>query len=775
MPGDDLEGLLARERRARALLQWVALAAADASSVGGVLQAAVDEVCQRMAWPLGHALLRGPDGLLASAGIWHADMPERFAAFRRVTEATRFAPGVGLPGRVLATGQPVWIPDVTRDANFPRATVAELGVRAALAFPVLLHREVLAVLEFFSTDAVEPDLPLLEVMATLGTQLARVIERTRAEAALRQSELRFRTVAETAHDAIITADSAGHIVSWNRAAEAAFGHTEAEVLGKPLTLIIPPRLRERHNRGLERVRDGGAHHVIGRTVELDGLRKDGSEFPLELSLAVWEIGGERLFTGILRDITERREQAERLAASERAAVEASRAKSLFLANMSHELRTPLNAILGFVQLMERDGSLTADQRDNLAVITRSGEHLLDLINDVLSISKIEAGESTLNPVDFSIRALLDGVRDMFRARARRRGLALVLDVRGDLPERVRGDEGKLRQVLINLVGNAVKFTEVGGVALRASWTDGRAAFEIEDTGPGIAPDAIERVFQPFVQDDAGTRASEGAGLGLAISRHFVGLLGGALRVTSELGRGSRFAFTAALPPATGAGAPARDPRRVLGLAPGQGEIRVLVVDNEPDNRRLLTRLLTSVGFTVDEAVDGREALERWERSRPRLVWMDMRMPVVDGYAATRAIREREAAAGGHTVVIALTASAFEHDRPRILAAGCDEVVAKPFREAVIFDAMARWLDVRFVHDAAPAPPAAPALSPARLAALPPDEIRGLERSLGAGDDLRAREAVARIAVRDPALGDELMRMVRGYQLDELLGLLERAR
>jgi two-component system sensor histidine kinase/response regulator len=762
---------LARERRARGLLQWVALAAAEAASVGTALQAAVDEVCRHTGWPLGHALLRGPDGRLTSAGIWHAD--GRFAPFRAATEAQRFEPGVGLPGQVLASGRPHWIMDVTRDENFPRAAAAEtLGLRAAFAFPVLSRREVLAVLEFFSSEAAEPDLPLLEVMATVGTQLARVMERTRAEEALKQSELRFRSVTETAHDAIITADADGRIVSWNRAAEGLFGHTEAEAVGQPLTLIVPPRLRAQHTEGMARVRVGGERKVIGRTLELDGLRKDGSEFPLELSLATWAIGGERLFTGILRDITERRVQAAKLAASERAAVETSRAKSLFLASMSHELRTPLNAILGFVQLMERDATLTTEQRDNLGVILRAGEHLLGLINDVLSLSKIEAGESTLNPVDFALRRVLEGVSDLFRARAERRGLSLAFEVAPDLPPSVRGDEGKLRQVLINLVGNAVKFTERGGVTVRVRARDGRAGFEIADTGPGIAPEALERVFEPFVQAQAGAGAGEGVGLGLAISRHFVRLLGGELRATSELGRGSCFAFEAALPAAAGDGPPAPEARRVLELAPGQGEIRVLVVDDDADSRRLLVRLLSTVGFVVEEARDGREAVARWAELRPRLVWMDMRMPGLDGYEATRAIRARETA---RTAIIALTASAFEHDRPLILAAGCDDIVAKPFREAAVFEVMARWLDVRYVYDDVALDAETRALSPARLAALPPDERAELERSLDAGDDLEARAAVARIAARDPVLGDELMRLVRDLQLDELLGLLERAR
>jgi two-component system sensor histidine kinase/response regulator len=758
---------LASERRARSLLQWVARAAAEAATVEGALAAALDEVCRRMEWPVGHVLTVGADERLGSARIWHMEDEPRYAELRRASESMRFEAGVGLPGRVLESGRPLWIMDVTEDVNFPRARqVHDLGVRAALAFPVLLGRKVVAVLEFFSPETAEPDPPLLEVMDAIGTQLARVMERARAEGALKQSELRFRSVAETAHDAIVTSDEAGRIVTWNRAAERLFGHTEEEVRGQPLAIIIPERLRERHLRGMERVRQGGERHVIGRTVELDGLRRDGSEFPLELSLATWVVGGDRFFTGILRDITERREQAARLAQSERAAVEANRAKSLFLANMSHELRTPLNAILGFVQLLERDPELSSEQRESLAVITRSGEHLLGLINNVLSISKIEAGQTTLHPVDFSLRRLLSSLRELFGVRAEGRGLELRFELAEDLPDSLRGDEGKLRQVLINLIGNAVKFTDAGRVMVRAAWSDGRGRFSVEDTGPGIAGDDLERVLQPFVQ--GGARASEGSGLGLAISRDFVRLLGGELKAESEPGRGSRFSFDVELP-LSEEPAP-RVERKVATLAPGQTPPRILVVDNADDNRRLLVRLLQSVGIDAAEAADGAAGFARWQELQPQLVWMDMRMPVVDGYRATRLIREAESKEGKpRTVIIALTASAFDHDHPEILAAGCDEVVLKPFRDAQIFESLERWLGTRFLHEAA-APPE-PVLSLARLGQVPAEQREALLRALGEGDDLAARRAVE--AVADAELGAALMARVRNFEFDQLLALLER--
>ncbi len=782
----DTDEDLRRERRARMLLQSVAVAAARSRDLEETLRALLREVCQATGWPVGHVLRLAPDGALESSRLWHLEDVVSYEQFRAVSETTRFHPGVGLPGRVLAGGKAHWIMDVLRDDNFPRAASArDLGIHAAFAFPVLAHGEVALVLEFASPETVPPDLPLLEVMETIGTQLGWILERRRAEDALRDSELGFRSLADTANDAIVTADANGSIVSWNGCAERMFGHTREAILGRPLLEIIPERFRAAHHAGMQRVRDGGERRVIGKTVELAGLRADGTEFPLELSLASWQVGERTFFSGILRDITDRKLAEDRLRAvaaqlerSERAAVDASKAKSLFLANMSHELRTPLNAILGFVQILERDRHLASEQREHLAIISRSGEHLLGLINDVLSVAKIEAGETELHPVDFELPRLLTGIREMFHLRAQAKGLSLVFDHGTELPPRVHGDEGKLRQVLINVLGNAVKFTERGGVALRARYEAGRAHFEIEDTGPGIAEDDVARLFEPFVQASTGSKAAEGTGLGLSISRDFVRLMGGELTVKSSLGSGTRFGFDVPLPHATTA-SPPRSTSPVVGLEPGQVVPRVLVVDNSRDNRLLLSHLLRAVGLEVREAVDGKEAVEVWREWQPAFVWMDMRMPVLDGYEATRQIRSLEAersSAGSRTAIVALTASAFEHDRASILAAGCDEIVPKPFREDVVFDTMARHLGIRYLRaEGAPRSEATggETVTAARLASLPEAVRAELVRTLSEGDDLGAQKAVDRVEALDPALAEALRHLVRGFRFDELLGVLER--
>jgi PAS domain S-box-containing protein len=290
------------------LLQVAAVAANEASALQDALQAVLDQVCAHTGWPVGHAYIQASDSPieLMPTTIWHLDNPELYDTFRRVTEASRMPWGIGLPGRILASGKPVWIMDVTKDSNFPRAKLAEnIGVKAAFGFPVLAGMEVVAVLEFFSPDPMEPDESLLEVMAHVGTQLGRVVERQRAAKALQASELRFRSVAHTAKDAIIVADQRGRIVFWNQGAKTIFGYDEEEVLNEPLTILMPERYRDAHRNGMTRLMATGEAHVVGRTVELHGVTKEGREFPLELSLVTWSTEEGQFFSGIIRDISGR--------------------------------------------------------------------------------------------------------------------------------------------------------------------------------------------------------------------------------------------------------------------------------------------------------------------------------------------------------------------------------------------------------------------------------------------------------------------------------------
>ncbi|HTQ44459.1 MAG TPA: ATP-binding protein, partial [Polyangiaceae bacterium] len=451
---------------------------------------------------------------------------------------------------------------------------------------------------------------------------------------------------------------------------------------------------------------------------------------------------------------------------------ANRAKTTFLSTMSHELRTPLNAILGFSQLLSRDRSLGSEAKESVDVVVKSGEHLLGLINDVLSITKIEAGKLVLDETAFSLPAAVDAVEKMIRVRARSKRLTLQIECRPGMPPTVFGDEGKVRQILLNLLGNAVKFTSEGGVAMRAWWERGVAHFEVHDTGTGIAPEELGKLFEPFAQTDTGRKAKEGTGLGLFISRSYARLMGGDITVESDVGKGTTFRVTLGLPAAEASPSKA-DPRRVVGLAPGQGPFRVLVVDDSPDNRAVLARLLDKVGgFEVRQAATGTEAIAAFGEYRPHLTWMDLRMDGVDGIGATQAIRDMEIAKGWkRAAIVALSASAFDRDREWLLASGCDDFVAKPYRENAIFDAIGKHLGARFVHEGETPSMPTVAVTPHRLSSLPEKLRSTLGAAARAGDLRAARDVVGEITRLDAELGRSLREMVEGFRLEEIESLL----
>ena len=387
---------------------------------------------------------------------------------------------------------------------------------------------------------------------------------------------------------------------------------------------------------------------------------------------------------------------------------ANQAKSQFLAKMSHELRTPLNAILGFTQLIHHHETLSSEQRGRLDIINRSGEHLLSLINDVLETSRIEAGQPRLNESCFDLYQFIVSVRDMLTLRAAKKGLLLKLEQTKPLPQYVWGDEGKLRQIIINLVGNAVKFTEQGEVILKVSSTAEadsdclRVQFEIIDTGPGIAPENFKAIFEPFHQTETGRNAYEGSGLGLSISRQNARLMGGDIEVKSQLRQGATFACHVQLGVMTAADLrPNILSRKVVSLAPNQPSYRILVVEDVAENRQLLVSLLATVGFDVCAVKNGAEAVVTWREWQPHCIWMDLYMPKMDGYEATRTIRAAHKADSTigvpkhKTVIIALSASVLDHMQDEFLEVGFDDYVCKPYQINEIFDKMHQHLAVKY--------------------------------------------------------------------------------
>ncbi len=525
----------------------------------------------------------------------------------------------------------------------------------------------------------------------------------------------------------------------------------------------------------------------GQETEAHIVSSFGKESWLAAFFSPFISGGEPHLLLIIDDISERKEAEKALREAKEEAERANKAKSAFLANMSHELRTPLNAVLGFSQLMERDSQISGEQRKMLKTIIRSGEHLLNLINDVLEMSRIEAGRILLEKEDFDLIRTIDSVKEMMQSRTSAKGLELIVDCDPDLPRYICTDQQKLRQVLINLLNNAIKFTREGGVTLRVrqekpaeKGSPMTIVFEVEDTGIGISEEDRGNLFSAFVQARTLEKDGEGTGLGLSISRCFVQLMGGDISVRSRVDHGSvfRFHIQAEAGKAKENDIP-KSPRRVTGLALDQPEFRILIVEDRPESRLLLNRLLSSVGFAVREAVNGKEGVEIFEKWHPHLIWMDIRMPVMDGYDATRQIR---ALPGGDAcVIIALTASAFEEQKSLILSAGCDDFIRKPFRTADIFDAMHRHIGVRYVYEDEPQHTQekgkganAENISEA-LAGLSPEHLADLEKALINLDMETISAVIGHIRAKDREAADAMAEMADNFRYEQLMNIVSQFR
>jgi PAS domain S-box-containing protein len=470
---------------------------------------------------------------------------------------------------------------------------------------------------------------------------------------------------------------------WNPAAESMLGHTRAEALGKGYEEIFPGS-GHMVDRVLKRLTD-----VPTLQVQAEARRRDGSTMLGEwfLTLMTDAEGRPEGILTLVQDLTSRRE-AE-------AAAAASRAKGMFLASMSHEIRTPMNAILGYAQVLERESALSPEHQRLLDGVRHNGEHLIELLSGVLELSRIETGQAALHKIDFDPRKLLDELDAMFGSRATSAGLGLTFSAAPAGSGPVRGDAVKVKAVLVNLIGNALKFTREGSVIVSIDMKPALLTAEVRDTGLGIAAEELERIFAPFEQGSEGRRRGGGTGLGLSISRELARAMGGDLVVDSRLGEGSTFRLQVPIERALG---PAQErPGRIIKLAEGTPALTVLVVDDRDANRDVLCRLLRLVGFSVISAPDGVTALDKFAAQRPRLVMMDLGMPGMDGAAVTRQLRSADPTVR----IIGVTASAFQHDWARLMDAGVDEVLPKPFKADDLFTLIGQVLKVQFQREIAP--------------------------------------------------------------------------
>ena len=631
--------------------------------------------------------------------------------------------------------------------------------------------------------------PLIVLVAAFMFQ--RVQRRARGLKSALERELgKWEVTFDTIPDPVLIIDGNYQILQINQVALDKLHITRAEALASSCMELIcgcdsPPgwcpqarTLAEMDGQVEEYVGRMGGNFINSTTPIFDSRRNYQASVYLARDVTEFKRSESRL-RNINRSLEESTALANRMAAL---AEKTNLAKSAFLANMSHEIRTPMNAILGFAQVLERDPALLPRQAEHVTTITRSGAHLLGLINDILDMSKIEAGLATINLKVFCLHDFLEDLESLFRSRAESKGLHLLVERETGVPRHVNADEGKLRQIFVNLIGNAIKFTESGGITARVGTEemvngDGkfRLMASVEDTGPGLTAEEMSLLFTPFQQTSSGVKAG-GTGLGLAISRKNVELMVGVISVSSQVGSGSRFSFELPLEAAGGDGLAERaSPPRVIGLEPGIEPYRVLVVDDMEDNRRLIRILLSPLGFEIKEAGNGIQALELFMRWSPHVVLMDMRMPVMDGYEATRRIKST--AKGLLTPVIAMTASAFVDTEEESMKVGVHSFLRKPFRTEELFEALRACLDLRFVlaidTETTRALPQSSSATPALLAALPREMKTRMRLAVAEGDMGRLMVLIGQAEKIDPTAARVLQALANQYDYDKLAECLEK--
>ncbi len=834
------ESLLDREKVSN-LLRDIASVSNNARNKDDLVKGVLVNISKFQNWPVAHAIFV-EEGEVAtdiiSSKIWYLENEEEFLEFKQVTERTNFKSSIGLPGRVYAQNKLIWVDDIESDANFPRKKqLSLLNLKSAFAFPLFINGKIATILEFYSRKKEKRDNRFLENMEQVAAHISVALERKELELNLIEEKSRTQSILENVVDAIITINQSGYIKTVNKAAEKIFGYSPNEVIGKNVCMLMPEPFRSEHDKYLKNYIQTGNARVIGIGQEVVGLRKNCEEFPMDIDISEGWMEDQRIFIGIVRDISERKrnedeikslsaykdsilreaqtsiittdlngvittfnESAERMLGysaeemigkktpeifhdkeevfqrsrelsnkydlefqpgfdvfvffsklgesetrewtyirkdgtrlpvllsvsplrddddkligylgigtdlTERKREElailkaredaesANKAKSIFLTNMSHEIRTPMNAVLGYSQILLRNKNLDEDTRKSIQTIDRSSKKLLALINEILDISKNEAGKTFINESDFDLKEEIELLANMFKPQCDEK--KVIWSVQGfNQPVKVIGDETKLHQILVNLLGNAVKFTEKGEVSLAVSpLGNDLYRFDIKDTGPGISTHAQKTIFDVFTQDEEGSKKG-GTGLGLAIAKKHLEFMNSKLNLSSVESVGTHIHFTVSLLP----GKKEQEDhfsssQSIVGLVEGV-TVKVLVVDDLMENRDVLSGLLSNIGAEVFEAENGEKAIEIVHAQQLDIVFLDIRMPNMRGEEVLETIRKDGQFA--ELKIVAITASAIDRPGKHFLDIGFDEYITKPFFDYQVFGCLKKLLGVEFEYE-----------------------------------------------------------------------------
>ncbi|MCU0240636.1 MAG: PAS domain S-box protein, partial [Pyrinomonadaceae bacterium] len=594
----------------------------DAVDLNGAIDEILKTICKTFDWQIGSFWsLNEKVKALRCKNIWSKDT-DKFMPFIKVNQSLSFQKGQGIIGQVWQEKKLYGSEDISQDKNFLRLYVIEkLDLHGAFWLPIFFNKQVVGILEFFSQKKYKADESFIQLMQNIGSQIGQFIERKRVESVQKEVETRKTAILESALDCIITMNHEGLIIEFNPACEKTFGFTREEAIGQKMgDLIVPPQFKDAHNNGLKNYLSTGKHNVLGQRIEITAIRKNGIEFPVELAITpIFLPDSPPMFTGYLRDITERKMAEEELRQAIEKSEAANKAKSQFLAMMSHEIRTPLNAIIGMSDLgLEADSE--TERAELMKTINSNSEMLLSIINDILDFSKIEAGQLDIEKTSFNLIEVVEYVNKLLSFKASAKGLNLLCDIDKDISFRVIGDSNRLRQILLNLVGNAVKFTEKGKILLetkihRVSPKYVEVIFSVSDTGIGISEEKQKIIFDKFSQADISTtRKYGGSGLGLSISKSLVELMNGEISVESRIGYGSKFTVKMPFEISKNRKKSANDTKKILAFSPNLSA-KILLVEDSEANQMLAKRILEKEGFEIEIAENGKIAVEKFEKNQ----------------------------------------------------------------------------------------------------------------------------------------------------------------